>query len=175
MPHASGCVTGRFQPLHLAHLELLLHVASRHEHLIVAITNPDPSDHQIDKANRTRHELDANPFTYYERQRFVRAAIAEAGLDTGRLTVVPFPLHRPERWLFYVPANALQYVRIYSPCEERKVELLRQHYDVEAIWPVSPKAIAATDIRAAIVNGGLWRPLVPVAVAGLIEPGPVDG
>lgn len=160
-----GCVTGRFQPLHRAHVELLLLVAARHDHLVVGITNPDPSTHAAEPASESRHEAAANPFTYYERYRFVHASLTEAGLVPQRFSIVPFPLHQPDLWYSYVPRDALQYVRIYSPWEQRKVELLQSHYTVEVIEPDEPKAMSSSDIRSARARGVGWRALVPPAVS----------
>ena len=40
----------------------------------------------------------------------IRAALAEAGVGAARVSLVPFPLHHPERWRFYCPVGTTQYV-----------------------------------------------------------------
>ena len=167
---ATGCVTGRFQPLHLDHLELLLYVLERHDRLVVAITNPDPARRTPEVANPARHLPESNPFTYWERLRFVRVALAEAGVEDHRIDVVPFPMDRPAEGFAYAPAGAVQYVRIYSPWEREKIERLRAAGWRVAVVDAPPrKALAGTDVREALRAGGEWREALPAAVARLVE------
>jgi nicotinamide mononucleotide adenylyltransferase len=168
--HRPGCITGRFQPLHLAHLELMLVGADRHHQVIVAITNPDPGSRSIHPSNPSRHLASANPFSYLERERFVRAALRDAGVADERVSVVPFTLHEQDNWYAYVPPEAVQYVRVYSEWEQRKVKMLREHYTVDVIANgPSGKTVSATAIRKAIAAGGQWHDAVPGAVVQLIE------
>lgn len=171
---AVGCVTGRFQPLHHDHLDLLLRVLGLHQHLIVGITNPDPSARVRVAANERRHLQSENPFTYYERLRLVTAALSAAGVPPLAYDVVPFPLHQPHVWFDYVPQASLQYVRVFSDWERSKVELLRRHgYEVVVIDAGHhlhhPKAHEATAIRRALRSGLAWRESVPPGAADLVE------
>ena len=74
-----GMAHGRFQPFHRGHLEYVLAALARSEHLIVGITNPDPWQTRAEAADAQRHTPEANPFTFFERQRMIRAALHEAG------------------------------------------------------------------------------------------------
>lgn len=163
-------MTGRFQPLHLDHLELLLHALDRHERLVVGITNPDPSTRSPEASNPSRHLAASNPFTYWERLQFVRAALAGAGVAWERVEVVPFPMHRPELGCFYASADAVQYVRVYSPWEHDKVERLRAHgWSVVVLDGSAGKARAGSAVREALAHGEPWRNALPAAVAELVE------
>ena len=47
-------IHGRFQPLHIGHMEYLLAGKERCELLIIGITNPDPSQIKVEPTNPTR-------------------------------------------------------------------------------------------------------------------------
>lgn len=164
------CVTGRFQPLHAQHLQLLLLALDRGERLVVAVTNPDPSGRREEPDSPHRHRADANPFTFYERLRFVRAALGEAEVAAERYDVVPFPLHEPALWAHYVPLDALQVVRVTSAWEGTKADRLRAAgYPVLALAPPDGARLAASDVRASFGVDGRWRRSVPASVAALVD------
>lgn len=164
------CVSGRFQPLHHDHIGLLTHVLDRGDRLVVAITNPDPGAHRQVEENAERHLLAANPFTYLERQQMVRAALAALG-SSASVDVVPFPLHDPSVWASYVPRDAVQLVRVWSPWEERKVVLLTAGgHQVEVLRPEGSKLVSGTRIREQLAAGDpAWRQSVPAAVAAVVD------
>ena len=172
-----GMVHGRFQPFHNGHLEYALGAARRCGHLIVGITNPDPTHVRTDVLDPARSDPEANPFPYHLRYRMVRAACGAAGLDAGRLSVVPFPIHQPELWRFYAPPRAVQFVRVFSEWESAKLERLRgAGYTVCVLDEGTAKRISGTQVRRLIRAGGPWRGLVPPAVAALLaEAHPVHG
>ena len=93
-----GMVHGRFQPFHSGHLHYTLEALNRSEHLIIGITNPDPSEMQSEAADTQRHTPEANPFTFFERQWMIRAALVGVAVELSRVSIVPFPIHAPERW-----------------------------------------------------------------------------
>jgi nicotinamide-nucleotide adenylyltransferase len=162
-------VTGRFQPVHEQHLELFEIALRDADHLIIAVTNPDPGARREEPTSTHRHRADANPFTYYERARMLEAALAARGL-TGRTTVVPFDLTRPATWVDYVPRPARQVVRAYSAWERHKAELLADAgYPVTVIEGDPATKLSATDIRARL--GGdpsTWADLVPAGVGAVL-------
>lgn len=158
-----ACVTGRFQPVHHQHLELFDIALRDADRLVVAVTNPDTGARHEESTSEHRHREDANPFSYYERVRML-----DAVLDP-RATVVPFDLTRPRHWPEYVPLHATQVVRAYSDWERHKAELLRAAgYPVRTIEGDPHGRVSSSEIRARIVSGGDWRPLVPDAVARLV-------
>lgn len=142
----------------------------RCDHLIVGITNPDPSLIVQEPADPDRHLPAANLFTFFERQWMVRAALAEAGGDALRVSVVPFPIHHPERWRFYCPLGTTQFVRLFSAWGREKVE--RFH---TMGWPVVvldegvKKQVSGTEVRRRLLVGQKWEELVPVAVARILR------
>ena len=167
---AAGCFTGRLQPIHNGHIELMLRVLANHELLIVAITNPDAESRIEDEAHPTRHLAESNPFNFDQRSAMVHAALTEARIDRSRYSIVPFPLHDAQRVGNYVPLDAMQYVRVFSPWEVRKVRLLAAYgYSVREVTSNIESRISGTDIRAAITSGSPWKHLVAGEVANLIE------
>lgn len=155
-------VTGRFQPFHTDHLDLVLRAASDCYQLIVGITNPDIRSLVPDSASVHRHRKDANPFTYFERHSMITGALTQAGLSRDRFAIVPFPLDAPESWPSYVPLHFAQLVRTFAKWENKKVEILRAGgYQVRAIPGDLRSRICASDIRAAMAAGADWRKHVP--------------
>ncbi len=165
---SAGCVSGRFQPLHNDHLELMMEVLRRHEILIVAITNPDADTRAEHVSNPERHRPSSNPFSYFERMRFVEAALS--GVPHSRFYIVPFPIHSATAVASYVPKYVTQFVRAYSDWERAKSLLLNSYgYKVESMSAGSAQPIRSTEIRRAIAEGRPWSHLVPLGVAPLID------
>lgn len=162
-------IHGRFQPFHNGHWEYCRLALDRCQTLIVGITNPDPSQITPEADAGHRHRSDANPYTFFDRQRMIRAALTDAGVPLERVIFIPFPINIPERWHFYVPADAVQFVRVFSVWEQTKVDRLRQAgYQVEVLTPGAEKTFEATEIRRRISAGEDWRSLVPVGVARVL-------
>lgn len=165
-----ACVTGRFQPLHDQHLELFEIALAHCEHLIIAITNPDPGARQAEPSSAHRHTAQANPFTYYERVRLIKVAISARALE-ARCTLVPFDLVRKEIWPQYVPLAARQFVRCYGDWEREKARWFEAGgYPVTLIEGLAFNRHSASTIRASMRAGGdAWQRLVPVATLTLLE------
>ena len=168
MPNA-GCLTGRFQPFHLDHLELFLQIARSHELVYVAITNPTIESRTFESTNPDRHLPESNPFSFEERVQFVELVAKEFGIDSRRVITVPFSLTEQSSWHSQVPLETLQYVRVYSPWEEHKVNVLSQKYQVKMLMGnTTVRPIRATSIRMAMKTGCPWTHLVPSCVSTAI-------
>lgn len=165
-----GCLTGRFQPFHLGHVELFLHVVKRHRQVYVAITNPTPESRSFESTNPNRHLSESNPFSFKDRVAFIESVLADNQIDRERVVIVPFSLTEPSSWHHEVPLKTLQYVRVFSSWEEHKVEVLKEKYRVEILpTNTSRPPIRATVIREAIKSNSPWTHLVPAGVASLIQ------
>jgi nicotinamide mononucleotide adenylyltransferase len=165
-----ACVTGRFQPVHAQHLELFALALAGHDHLVVGVTNPDTGARHEESTSAHRHTAAANPFTFFERVRLLDAALAGAGL-TGHATVVPFDLTRPALWAQYVPLDAHQVVRAYSPWEKDKAARLAEGgYAVTVLDGAPTGKIDATDIRALLAGPeDAWADAVPPATVPILR------
>lgn len=165
-----GMVHGRFQPFHHGHLEYALGAARRCRHLVVGITNPDPTHVQAEALNPARSDPAANPFPYHLRYRMVRGALEEAGVPAKDLSVIPFPIHQPELWPEYVPEGAVHFVRVFSEWEAAKLDRLREAgYAVAVLDAGAAKQVSASEVRRLMDDGAPWQRLVPPAVAGLVS------
>jgi cytidyltransferase-like protein len=155
-------VTGRFQPFHNDHLNLVLLALDRADRVLVAITNPDRRSQLAQDSSAHRHLDSANPFTYVERLRIVTAALLAAGVPTARFDVVPFPLDAPCAWSSYADADALQVVRIFTAWEADKADSLeRNGYRVLRLTGSLSGRMSASEIRRCIAEGLPWEHLVP--------------
>jgi cytidyltransferase-like protein len=165
-----GMIHGRFQPFHNGHLEYLHAAWALCEMLVVGITNPDPTTIAEDATSTHRHRPDANPYTYFERLLMIREVLHDEGIDPGRFIIIPFPINTPDKWRYYLPPNAIHYLRVFSEWEQAKVDRLREHgYAVEVLHPGIAKEIEATEVRRRMAKDEDWQALVPPAVVRLIE------
>jgi nicotinamide-nucleotide adenylyltransferase len=167
-----GMVHLRAQPFHNDHLEYVLTALSLTEHLIVGITNPDPSTFREEPSSPHRHLAGANPYTYFQRARMIELSLDREGVALSRVTVVPFDPTDPAKWSYYLPvASAVtQYVRLFSSWEDRKADLLRAYgFDVYVVDRRAEKQVTATQVRELLQSGGDWRRLVPDGTAAVLE------
>lgn len=165
-----GMIHGRFQPLHLGHLEYMRAALERCQTLIVAITNPDPTAIREEELAQHRHTDEANPYTFFQRLMMIRETLLDEEVDPERVVIVPFPINFPERWHYYLPPAVLQFIRIFSRWEQEKADRFRElGFQVQVLHPGAAKEVEATDVRRLKAEGGAWRDLVPPAVARIIE------
>jgi nicotinamide-nucleotide adenylyltransferase len=166
-----GMIHGRFQPFHCGHLQYALAALARCEHLIVGITNPDPFLIVPEATDPERHSPAANVFTFFERQRMVRAALAEVGIDlAARISLVPFPIHHPDRWHYYCPAETVQFVRIFSEWGREKARrFTAAGWRVEVLDAGAGKEVSGSEVRRRLREGYGWEELVPGAVAEVLN------
>lgn len=159
-----GVVHGRFQLLHKDHMKYILAGKQRCRHLIIGICNPDMTRTKFSQAAPHRSQIDANPFTYYERFQMIQGAMLETGVTMEEFDIVPFPINFPELLFNYVPLDAKFYMTIYEEWGIEKQALLQGlGCDVEVLWQKTPaeKEISGTWIRQQIKDGMEWRQYVP--------------
>lgn len=172
---AVGVIHGRFQPLHLGHLEYLLAGAARCDTLVVGITNPDPSQIAYEASDPGRGEDAANPCTYYERYLMVEGALVEAGVARDRLRIVPFPHSFPDRLRYYAPVDATYFLTVYDDWGESKLHRFgRLGLATEVMWRRTDKPISGGRVRRDIAAGRPWQYLVPPAVTHVIREYRID-
>ena len=173
----TGVVHGRFQVFHLDHLKYVLAARQRCRHLVVGITNPDPTLTKIDAADLYRSSSEANPLTYFERYSIIRAVLLEVGLDHAEFSIVPLPINFPDLYHFYVPLNAVFYLTIYDDWGRKKLNLFQSlGLNVEVLWakPREQKGISAKEVRRRVAEGEAWEHLVPPAAASVIKEMGID-
>jgi nicotinamide mononucleotide adenylyltransferase len=110
-----GIVHGRFQPIHNGHIQGYINLARpKCSHLIIGITNPDPTHTLPDPVNISRTSPQNNPLSFYERLSLVQAALIGEGLARSDFHIVPFPINFPQLLRFYVPEEAIHFCRVGS-------------------------------------------------------------
>lgn len=170
--YETGVIHGRFQVLHHDHLKYLLAGKARCRHLVIGITNPDPSHTRDDPADPQRSSPLANPLTYLERHQLVRSALLEAGLNPQDFTVVPFPINLPELYRYYLPMDAVFFVTIYDDWGRRKLSWFQEMgLRTEVLWErtLGEKGQSAANIRKRMVQGQPWEHLVVPATVPLLH------
>jgi nicotinamide mononucleotide adenylyltransferase len=167
-----GVIHGRFQVFHNDHLKYVLAGKSFCRHLIVGITNPDPSLTKDDPADPQRSDPLSNPLTYYERYVMVHEALVGAGVPCTELSIVPFPVNLPDLYRYYVPFEATFYLTIYDEWGNRKLDLFHSvGLKTHVLWrrPREEKGLRSSDIRKKMVLGDPWQHLVPPQTASLMK------
>ncbi|MCH7999022.1 MAG: adenylyltransferase/cytidyltransferase family protein [Chloroflexi bacterium] len=165
-----GMIHGRFQPFHNGHLEYLRAAVEKCENLVIGITNADPTQISEEATSEHRHLPESNPFTFFQRSVMIRELLIEEGIPLERSLIIPFPVHSPERWRYYLPPDVVHYLRVFSPWEQAKVDRLHQQgYVVEVLHPGVSKAVEATEVRRRMADGEGWEELVPPSVARVIH------
>ncbi|TVQ99792.1 MAG: nicotinate-nucleotide adenylyltransferase [Desulfovibrionales bacterium] len=161
-----GVIHGRFQVPHNDHLRYLMAGKALCRHLVVGITNPDPSLTTEVAADRLRSSALANPLTFYERLVILRDILLEAGVSHAEMTIVPLPITHLKLYRHYVPLDGVFLLSICDDWGRHKHDQfqslgLRTHI----LWEVPPdqKGISATDIRQAMLQGRPWEHLTPAA------------
>jgi cytidyltransferase-like protein len=169
-----GVVLGRFQPLHLGHMEYLEAARRRADQLVVGITNPDISTLIYDDADPRRSRSENNPFSYFDRYQMVVGSLSDLGWNLDDFVIVPAPINKPHEMKPYLPSasTATVYVTVYDKWGERKADLVRElGYSVSVLWrrDQDDRLTSGTAIRKAMRLGEPWRELVPAAVARYLD------
>ena len=170
--HEHGVIHGRFQVMHNDHIKYLLAGKARCRHLIVGITNPDPSLTRDEPSDPERSHPSSNPLTYFERYLLIQTALRDKGLSFDDFSVVPFPINFPELYRYYVPMDAVFFLTIYDSWGERKLAKFESlGLRTEILWrrPLEEKGLRASDIRRRMAVGEPWEALVPPGATRLMK------
>jgi len=168
----TGVAHGRFQIFHNDHMKYLQAAKARCRHLVVGITNPDPTLTRFDPADPGRSSPERNPLTYYERYRVAQRVLQKQGWDWEDFSIVPLPINFPDLFQYYVPLTATFFLTIYDDWGERKLQMFRAlGLTTEVLWrrPLAEKGLTSTEVRQLIVAQERWTHLVPPGVAEMLE------
>ncbi|HKI05901.1 MAG TPA: adenylyltransferase/cytidyltransferase family protein [Thermoanaerobaculia bacterium] len=168
-----GIVHGRFQPIHNGHIDGYINLARpKCDHLIVGISNPDPTHTLPDPVNTSRTSPQNNPLSFYERLTLVQAALIEEGFTRNDFHVVPFPINFPQLLHYYVPEEGVHFLTIFDEWGRKKRRNLESHgykVDVLAERDIGEKTISATEVRDRILKDKNWRELVPKSTHTILD------
>ncbi len=163
----TGVVNGRFQVLHLKHMEYILAAKIRRGKLYIGLTNPD-SLHTRESVNDAHCSAKyANPLTYFERYEMIRGAMAEFRVPESEYDILPFPINCPEYIPQYAPKDAVFYMGLCDEWDEEKYKILRSlGLEVEVLWtkPPEEKGVTSSWVRSCIATDQEWAHLVPKSV-----------
>ena len=168
-----GIVHGRFQPLHLGHLnDYILKAKEKCDFIIIGITNPDPTHTLPDESNLSRTRPQNNPLNYYERLVIIQDALIESNLKHSEFTVVPFPINFPQLLKYYTPEEGIHYLTVFDEWGDNKTDKLKKYGLKTSILfkkDISEKNISSTMVRELLVKKGNWKELVPKSTARHLE------
>lgn len=163
------CFTGRFQPFHAGHLEMVQTALRLARRVLIGVTNPDPTNTRAHAASAHRHRADANPLGYEERAAMITAALARDGIPAERFQITPFPLDTPTEWSSLLPPATPQLVRVFSDWEREKVRRFTDAgYPVIVLEGDPTSRISGSDIRRHIACGDAWEHWVPPGARELV-------
>ncbi len=157
MTQRVACFTGRFQPFHNQHLEVLTALSQKFDRIIIGVTNPDLDNLQEHSASQHRHTDSANPFSYESRVQIIKDSISElTDPKNVEIEIIPFDLTQPDSWT--VPADTVFALRIFSVWEASKLDLFTgQGFEVLEL-PAPATKISASDIREKLTtNDSTWH------------------
>ena len=167
-----GVIHGRFQVLHKDHIKYLMAGKELCKHLVVGITNPDPSLTRSSDANPHRSTALANPLTYYERYLMIQAALLEQDLSLSEFSIVPLPINIPELIKYYVPLDAIFFLTIYDEWGQQKKKYFQDlGLKIHVLWevPLDKKGLSSSDIRETMIKNGKWEHFLPSSVVNLMN------
>lgn len=157
MTQRVACFTGRFQPFHNQHLEVLSALSHEFDRIIIGVTNPDIENLSEHVASLHRHTDAANPFPYESRVQIIKDSISElTDPKNVEIEIIPFDLTQPDSWT--VPADTVFALRIFSVWEASKLDLFTgQGFEVLEL-PAPATKISASDIREKLTtNDSTWH------------------
>ena len=161
--------TGRFQPFHMDHLEMVHTALGLAQRVVIGVTNPDPTMLHRHAASAHRHLPDANPFTYEERSAMITAALATDSVSPERVRIVPFPLESAADWPSLLPPGTPQLVRVFSDWEREKVRRFDGAGYPAIVLEGNPLTrISGTEIRRRLACDEPWEQWVPPGARELV-------
>lgn len=163
-------VTGRFQPFHCDHLDLVQHALAIADRVLIGVTNADAAALRPHPASPHRHLASANPYSFEQRRQLIDAALTAAGVAAARYQVVPFPLDEPGRWPAIVPPGTSQLVRVFSDWEREKARrFAAAGYPPTVLTGDASSRVSGADIRASMQAGRPWQHWVPRGARELLQ------
>ena len=166
-----GLVYGRFQILHLKHVEYILAAKMRCKRLYIGITMSDDLHVSGGEEDNYRVRRSANPLTYIERYEMLRDTLLSFGVPREEFEIIPFPISQPDLILQYAPKDATYYMSICTEWDEEKYRILGElGVNREVLWRRNPEEMGVTGkiIRELITEQKEWQQHVPRTVADYI-------
>jgi nicotinamide-nucleotide adenylyltransferase len=152
-----GLYVGRFQPVHIGHLDAIKYALKDVDELVIVIGSAQYSHNTTD------------PFTAGERLVMVRQALLGAGLDYSKLWIVPVPdVHLHMLWVSAVEGYTPKFNVIFANEPLTKRLFMEAGYEVKPIPLFERKVYMSTIVREKMLKDDSWTKLVPKAVVDFI-------
>ena len=154
-----GFYIGRFQPYHNGHQSVLEHIAHEVDEIVIGIGSAQLS-HMVD-----------NPFTAGERVLMITCALASLGCPFYVLPIED--IKRNALWVAHVQSMTPHFDLCYS--SNPLVVQLFKEADIKVLSPAmyERETLSGTEIRRRMLNGELWKNLVPPKVVQVLKE--IDG
>ena len=174
---SKGLVYGRFQVMHLKHMEYILAAKMRCDKLYIGITFPDDMYVSEEDGVNYRTKRSANPMTYIERMEMITQALLEFGIPRDQFEVIPFPIDRPHYLAQYTPTDSVCFMSVCDEWTEKNERLFqRLGIPTNVLWrrDESEKGVTGTEVRQRILAGERWENLVPKSVSAYVKTHGID-
>ena len=143
-----GLLIGRFQPVHLGHLDAVLFGLSRTENLFIGIGSSN-------KSNERR-----NPFSAEERREMIISSIEPSMADRLKIFDIP-DVGDHEKWTFEIDKIVPKYDIIFTNDEFTKTLFEKREMNVVPVVLKDREKFSGTNIRELIADDENWQDLVP--------------
>jgi nicotinamide-nucleotide adenylyltransferase len=152
-----GLFVGRFQPLHLGHVEVIKRLLKEVDELIIVIGSSQKS-----------HEL-SNPFTSGERIMMIRSALSDLKIEPSKDYLIPVP-DAPTHsvWVSHLISCVPPFEIVYSNDALTRRLFKEANISVKNIPFIKRDLYSATEVRREILVDEDWQRLVPKRVSEII-------
>ena len=153
-------VIGRFQPLHMGHMEVIRKCADESEHLTIGIGSAQYS-----------HTTE-NPFTAGERYLMIEETLKAEGITN--YSIVPVEdLNRYSVWVSHVVSMCPPFACVYSNNPFTKRLFTEAGFEVKASPLYNRSMYSGTEVRRRMIADEDWQSLLPPSVVTVIDK--IDG
>lgn len=170
-----GLVLGRFQPLHVGHMEFLDAAKLRCELLVIGVTNPDIRNIEFHASDPHRSRDTNNPYSFFRRHQMIDRSLRLQGWRPEDFAIIPAEIANTHALaaLLPPPQHMVVLATVYDEWGEEKIRRMRGHgFIVEVMWKrkMSERVTSGTEIRRLMSEGGSWQHLVPPGIAEAMQP-----
>lgn len=165
-------VHGRFQPVHVEHMDYILAAFAEADFVHVGVTQYERARLvPVPGAGEHRNAGSSNPLSYFERAEILTRALRGSGIDAGRYRIGPFPIERQSELHDYLPVDVPILTTRVDAWNDRKIDLLRSEgYAVEVLYNRDPKGVSGDEIRGLMAKQDeRWTELVPASTVSYLR------
>ena len=144
---------GRFQPLHLGHLEYIKKILSENDRIIIVI------------GSSQEKKTSKNPFTVKERKEMLKVCLREEKIPSDKVRIISARDYPGEnkKWLESIKRKAGKFDVFYAGENRLTARIFRENYfNIRTIQRIND--ISSTNVRELMREGKDWRRLVPESV-----------